>query len=76
VCRARVCEDQLYIRVIGKVMPCWAWVAPLIWCFFIPSWLFVCPQSHEILLNKSMKYWVRLRVKSTRLWEHLSLQYT
>jgi hypothetical protein len=20
------------------VMPCWAWVAPLIWCF-IPSWL-------------------------------------
>ncbi len=27
-----------FIRVIHKVMPCWAWVAPLIWCF-IPSWL-------------------------------------
>ncbi len=25
-------------KVINKVMACWAWVAPLIWCF-IPSWL-------------------------------------
>jgi hypothetical protein len=26
------------IWVIGKVMPSWTWVAPLIWCF-TPSWL-------------------------------------
>jgi hypothetical protein len=39
------------IRVIRKVMPSWARVAPLIWCF-IPSWLL----SNEILLNRGMKY--------------------
>jgi hypothetical protein len=31
---------KVNIRVIWKVMPCWAWVAPLTWCF-IPSWMFV-----------------------------------
>jgi hypothetical protein len=31
--------SPIFNRVIRKVMPCWAWVAPLIWCF-IPSWLF------------------------------------
>jgi hypothetical protein len=42
-----------HIRVIRKVMPCWAWVLPLIWCF-IPC----CPQSNDIfLLNKGMKNW-------------------
>jgi len=35
-------------------MPYRASVAPLIWCF-IPCGC--CPQSHEILLNKGMKYW-------------------
>ncbi len=29
-------KDILELSI--KVMPCWAWVAPLIWCF-IPSWL-------------------------------------
>jgi len=36
-------------------MPCWAWVAPP--PFDASSLLGCCPQSHEILLNKGMKYW-------------------
>ncbi len=40
----------MHIRVIRKVTPCWAWVAPLTWCC-------CCLQSHEILLNKGMKCW-------------------
>ncbi len=35
------------VRVIDKVMPCWAWVSPLIWCSY--------PQSHKMLLNQLMK---------------------
>jgi hypothetical protein len=31
--------SAIFNRVIRKVMPCWVWVAPLIWCF-ITSWLF------------------------------------
>jgi len=48
-------KGKMPIEFICKVMPCCTWVAPLIWCF-IPSWLFV-RKSHEILLNKGMKYW-------------------
>ncbi len=43
-----------YVWVIPKVMPCWAWVAPLIWCF-IPSWL-LSPKSWNFI-NKDMKCW-------------------
>jgi hypothetical protein len=25
-------EISIYVRVFLKVMPCWAWVSPLIWC--------------------------------------------
>jgi hypothetical protein len=59
------CSPQ-FIWVIHKVMPCWAWVSPLIWCF-ISSWLLSAkswnfikwgyPQSHDSLLNKGMKDW-------------------
>jgi hypothetical protein len=40
--------------VIHKVMPCWAWVAPLIWCF-IPSWLLAAKSWNFI--KWGMKYW-------------------
>jgi hypothetical protein len=41
-------------KVIHKVMPCWAWVQPSFDASSAPG---CCPQSHEILLNKGMKYW-------------------
>ncbi len=41
-------------RVIRKVMPCWSWVAP---SFDVSSPPSFWSQSHEILLNKGMKYW-------------------
>jgi hypothetical protein len=34
-------EISIYIRVFLKVMPCWAWVSPLIWCL-IPFFTVVC----------------------------------
>ncbi len=34
----------------ARVMPCWAWVAPLLWCF-IPSWLLSTKSRNFI------KYW-------------------
>jgi hypothetical protein len=41
-------------NVIRKVMPCWAWVQTSFDASSAPG---SCPQSHEILLNKGMKYW-------------------
>jgi hypothetical protein len=41
-------------KVIRKIMPCWAWVQPLFDASSAPG---CCAQSHEILLNKGMKYW-------------------
>ncbi len=35
-----VCFFLSGIRVVREVMPCWVWVARLIWCF-IASWLFI-----------------------------------
>jgi len=35
-------------------MPCWAWVEPSFDASSAPD---SCAQSHEILLNKGMKYW-------------------
>jgi hypothetical protein len=44
-----------HIRVIGKVMPCWA--SELHPSFDASSPQGCCPQGPEILLNKGMKYW-------------------
>jgi len=41
-------------KVIRKTMPCWAWVQPSFDASSAPG---SCAQSHEILLNKGMKYW-------------------
>jgi hypothetical protein len=40
--------------VIRKLMACWAWVQTSFDASSAPG---CCPQSHEILLNKGMKYW-------------------
>jgi hypothetical protein len=37
-------------------MPCWDWVAPLIWCWLHPL-LAVVGKVMKVLLNKGMKYW-------------------
>jgi hypothetical protein len=44
-------------------MPCWVWVAPLIWCF-IPSWLLSAKSWNFI---KSGYEILRLRAKCTKL---------
>jgi hypothetical protein len=49
--------------VISKVMPCWAWVAPLVWCF-IPSWLLSANSWNFIKKGYEI---LRLRIKCRRL---------
>jgi hypothetical protein len=44
-------------------MPCWAWVAPIIWCF-IPSWLLSAKWWNFI---KSGYEILKLSIKCTRL---------
>jgi hypothetical protein len=57
-----ISTQDILIRVMrSKVVPCWAWVGPLVCCFIPSSWLL----SAKSWKNKGMKY-LRTRVLNAR----------